>query len=324
VRFPQANVQLRRAQLVLMLAVLVPTVLMIAVGIVILAVGSSDAGHIVFGVLVLTFCTTAITGYILGSIFLGRGASLARVQNDFLSSVSHELRTPLTSIGLFIESLRDGRLSTEQQQHVLQLLGGEMGRLDRLVMRLFELSRMESGAHVFERTRLDVEDLVRDAMQVFEAATLSRPTTVPVHIDPGLVVVGDRPMLARAVSNLLINAWKYTGDDKRIELDARAVGKKWIDISVRDNGIGILPEEKISLFMEFSRSQRAVDRGTPGVGLGLAVVRAITRAHKGKVEVMAHEGPGSTFRLRLPRARVALVPTQPHARTDETGRPVSA
>src|SRR5688500_19574155 len=80
-----------------MLAVLVPTVLMIAVGIVILAVGRSDAGHIVFGVLVLTFCTTAITGYILGSIFLGRGASLVRVQNDFLSSVSHELRTPLRS-----------------------------------------------------------------------------------------------------------------------------------------------------------------------------------------------------------------------------------
>jgi two-component system, OmpR family, phosphate regulon sensor histidine kinase PhoR len=322
VRFPQANVQLRRAQLVLMLAVLVPTVLMIAVGIVILAVGSSDAGHIVFGVLVLTFCTTAITGYILGSIFLGRGASLARVQNDFLSSVSHELRTPLTSIGLFIESLRDGRLSTEQQQHVLHLLGVEMRRLDRLVMRLFELSRMESGAHVFERTRMDVQDLVRDALEGFEAATLARPTTVAVHIEPGLVVVGDRPMLARAVSNLLINAWKYTGDDKRIELDARAVGKKWIDILVRDNGIGILPEEKVSLFMEFSRSQRAVDRGTPGVGLGLAVVRAITRAHKGKVEVMAHEGPGSTFRLRLPRARMLLVATAIPA--DEPRRPVSA
>src|SRR5687767_14234264 len=174
-----------------MLAVLVPTVLMIAVGIVILAVGATDATQIVFGVLVLTFCTTAVTGYILGSIFLGRGASLARVQNDFLSSVSHELRTPLTSIGLFIESLRDGRLSVEQQQHVLQLLGVEMGRLDRLVMRLFELSRMESGAHVFERTRIDVEDLVRDAMQAFDAATLARPTIVEMRIDPGLVVVGD-------------------------------------------------------------------------------------------------------------------------------------
>src|SRR5687767_9861969 len=179
-----------------MLAVLVPTVLMIAVGIVILAVGATDATQIVFGVLVLTFCTTAVTGYILGSIFLGRGASLARVQNDFLSSVSHELRTPLTSIGLFIDSLRDGRLSTEQQQHVLTLLGAEMGRLDRLLERLFELSRMESGALIFERNRVEVADIIKDALAAFDASTLSRPTPVLMHVEPGLALVGDRAMLA--------------------------------------------------------------------------------------------------------------------------------
>ena len=302
-RHQPANVQLRRAQLVLMLAVLVPTVLLIAVGIVILAVGASEASNILFGVLVLTFCTTAVTGYILGSIFLGRGASLARVQNDFLSSVSHELRTPLTSIGLFIDSLRDGRLSVEQQKHVLGLLATEMVRLDRLLERLFQLSRMESGAHVFERRRVEVEDVVRDAVAAFDASTLGRPTPVIMNITPGLALVGDRAMLARAVSNLLVNAWKYTGNDKRIELEARAVGK-WIEICVRDNGIGVLPEERVGLFMEFSRSQRAVDRGTPGVGLGLAVVRAITRAHKGKVEVVSRPGEGSTFRLRLRRGRV--------------------
>src|SRR6185295_16558228 len=102
---------------------------MLAVGIVMIAVGNTKAGHIVAGVLVLTFCSTAITGYILGSIFMGRGASLARVQNDFLSSVSHELRTPLTSIGLFMESLRDGRLTAEEQHRVVQLLGAEVSRL---------------------------------------------------------------------------------------------------------------------------------------------------------------------------------------------------
>ena len=315
-RYQPANVQLRRAQLVLMLAALVPTVLLIAVGIVILAVGASEASNIVFGVLVLTFCTTAVTGYILGSIFLGRGASLARVQNDFLSSVSHELRTPLTSIGLFIDSLRDGRLSPEQQKHVLNLLATEMGRLDKLLERLFELSRMESGAHVFERRRVEVEDLVRDAVSAFDASTLSRPTALILNVAPGLALVGDRAMLARAVSNLLVNAWKYTGEDKRIELEIRAVGK-WIDICVRDNGMGILKEERRELFMEFSRGQRAVDRGTPGVGLGLAVVRAITRAHKGKVEVVSQPGHGSTFRIRLPRGRLeasAASTEQPPAR----------
>ncbi len=146
-----ANVQLRRAQLVLILAVLVPTLLMLAVGIVMLAVGGSDATSIAAGVLVLTFCTTAITGYILGSIFVERGASMVRVQSDFLSSVSHELRTPLTSIRLFMESLRDSRLTAHDQQRVIELLGTEVMRLETLVGRVIELSRLESGAHPFAR-----------------------------------------------------------------------------------------------------------------------------------------------------------------------------
>ena len=95
--------QLRRAQLVLMLAALVPTILMSVVGIVQLWSHSSTS-TLVTGILVLTFCTSGITGYILATIFLGKGASLVRVQNDFVSAVSHELRTPITSIRLLLES----------------------------------------------------------------------------------------------------------------------------------------------------------------------------------------------------------------------------
>src|SRR5262245_13439795 len=106
VRFPPANIQLRRAQLILMLVVLVPTIMMTAVGIIMLALGESMP-TLISGVLVLTLCTSGITGYVLTSIFVGKGASLARVQNDFVSAVSHELRTPVTSIRLLLESLRD-------------------------------------------------------------------------------------------------------------------------------------------------------------------------------------------------------------------------
>jgi two-component system phosphate regulon sensor histidine kinase PhoR len=306
VRFPPAIVQLRRAQLVLILAVLVPTVLMIAVGIVLLAVGGSEVGVIVAGVLVLTFCTTAITGYILGSIFLGRGASLAKVQSDFLSSVSHELRTPLTAIGLFIESLRNGRLSSEDQPRVLRLLETEVARMDTLVGRLLELSRLESGAHIFERARVEVAEIVREAQAAFDAATLSCPTGLAVELEPGLSLVGDRATLVQATANLLINAWKYTGVDKRISLQAWSVGR-WIEITVADNGIGIPRDERREVFEEFSRGKEATRRGTPGVGLGLALVRAVVRAHKGTVEVSSRPGGGSIFRLRLPRGRLESV-----------------
>src|SRR5689334_14371351 len=92
-----ANLFLRRAQYTLMLAALVPTALTTALGIILLAFGYSEAVAFIAGVLVLAFCASAITGYILASIFVSKGASLSRVQTDFLSSVSHELRTPLTS-----------------------------------------------------------------------------------------------------------------------------------------------------------------------------------------------------------------------------------
>ena len=125
--------------------------------------------------LVLTFCTTAITGYILGSIFVGKGASLARVQNDFLSSVSHELRTPLTSIRLFIESLRDGRLAARgPATRCSRCWAARSTASTAWSARLIELSRLESGAHVFERERVEVAELVRDALAAFDAATLSR------------------------------------------------------------------------------------------------------------------------------------------------------
>jgi two-component system phosphate regulon sensor histidine kinase PhoR len=314
-RIPRAIVQLKRAQLILLLAVLVPTVLLTGVGIAMLAIGGGRAVNVVIGVLVLTLCTGAITGYILGAIFVGKGASLARIQNDFLSSVSHELRTPLTSIRLFLDSLRDGRLPAEEQEKVLALLGGEVERLDKLVLRVLELSRLESGRHPFEREDVLVADIVRDAIGAFDAATLSAPTQVRVDVEEGLHLVGDRATLVRAVANLLINAWKYTGDDKQITLSAHGVVRH-VEIVVGDNGIGISRREQVDIFDEFARGHGAIDRGTAGVGLGLAFVRAIVRAHRGKVSVASRPGGGSSFRIRLPVGRL------PRTRTAPAGVPV--
>ncbi|HEY0706133.1 MAG TPA: sensor histidine kinase, partial [Polyangia bacterium] len=151
-------------------------------------------------------------------------------------------------------------------------------------------------------------DLAKDAIAAFDAATLKQPTPIEVQIEPNLSMVGDRATLVRAIANLLINAWKYTGPEKRIALSARRSGRRWIEITVRDNGIGVNPDERSEIFEEFARGRRAVDSGTPGVGLGLAFVRAIARAHRGKVEVSSRPNEGATFRLRLkavPRLRHA-------------------
>jgi two-component system phosphate regulon sensor histidine kinase PhoR len=292
--------QLRRAQLVLMLAALVPTVLMTGVGIVQLW-SSSSTSTLVTGILVLTFCTSGITGYILATIFLGKGASLVRVQNDFVSAVSHELRTPVTSIRLLLESLRGDRLAPAEREQVLSLLARETNRLELLVTRVLELSRLESGAHVYARDRVDVKSLIEEAIAAFDAVTLTAPTPIETQLDPDLVVIGDRATLVRAILNLLTNSWKYSGDQKKIEIDARGAGR-WIDITVHDNGTGIAPEDASSIYEQFKRGRAAHETGAPGVGLGLAFVRTIVRGQKGKLDFESR--PGDTaFRIRLPRAR---------------------
>jgi len=283
-----------------MLAVLLPTVFMLAVGIVLLATSSGSVPAIVSGVLVLTFCTSGITGYILGSIFVAKGAALARIQNDFVGGVSHELRTPLTSIHLLIESLRDGRLDVAESTQVLSLLARETERLEVLVGRVLELSRLQSS-YDYARDALDVDVIVDEAIAAFDAITLTNPTPIARRIEPHLSVTGDRPTLVRALVNLLANAWKYTGDDKRIAIAAAETGR-WIEITVRDNGMGIDPAEQRVIFEQFRRGRAASANAAPGVGLGLSFVRAIVRGHRGKLDFESRPGD-TTFRIRLKRRR---------------------
>jgi signal transduction histidine kinase len=301
VQLPPANIQLRRAQLVLMLAVLVPTVLMTGVGIILISLRSNALTSVIAGLLVLTFCTSGITGYILVSIFVTKGAGLARIQNDFTSAVSHELRTPVTSIRLLLESLRDDRLNESDRREVLTLLARETQRLETLVGRVLELSKLEAGQHVWSREPVDVRHLVDEAIAVFDVSSLSNPTPVAIDVERGLVAIGDRETLVRALGNLLHNAWKYTGEHKQIGIEAHATGRK-LEIIVRDNGIGIERDDQGSIYEQFKRGRAIHDSGIPGVGLGLAFVRTIVKGNRGRIDFVSE--PGNTaFRIRLKRQR---------------------
>ena len=300
-QLPPANIQLRRAQLVLMLAVLVPTVLMTGVGIILISLRSNALTSVIAGLLVLTFCTSGITGYILVSIFVTKGAGLARIQNDFTSAVSHELRTPVTSIRLLLESLRDDRLNESDRREVLTLLARETQRLETLVGRVLELSKLEAGQHVWSHEPVDVRDLVDEAIAVFDVSSLSNPTPVAIEVERGLVAIGDRETLVRALGNLLHNAWKYTGEHKQIGIEAHATGRK-LEIIVRDNGIGIERADQGSIYEQFKRGRAIHDSGIPGVGLGLAFVRTIVKGNRGRIDFVSE--PGDTaFRIRLKRQR---------------------
>jgi two-component system phosphate regulon sensor histidine kinase PhoR len=300
------TVLLHRARIVFMATALIPTVLMTAIGVVFVAEGGSKSVAVIGGILVLAFCTTALVGYTLGTIFVTQGAALASVQNEFLSSVSHELRTPLTSMRMFIDTLREDRVTDpEERRRCLTIITQEVARLDGLVGKLIELSKVEARHAAFERRPVLVADLVGDALASFETLRFSKDVELSVHVDRQLTVRGDRAALAQAVGNLLANAWKYTPpSDKRITVTASAEGDRVI-IAVTDNGVGVPAQEREVIFEKFRRGTAAEGTGSPGTGLGLAIVRAIVRAHKGEVGVFAGLEQGASFRITLPRWRKA-------------------
>jgi len=297
---------LHRARMIFMLTALIPTVLMTVIGIVLVAAGSRSL-TVVGGILLLAFCATALAGYVLGTIFVTRGASLAAVQNEFLASVSHELRTPLTSIRMFIDTLREGRVNDPaEKQRCLTVIHQELARLDGLVGKLFTLSKIESRHAAFDRRTIAVADVIDEALVAFEALRFGTDVDFQVNVEPDLMVFGDQAALAQAVANLLGNAWKYTPPEgKKIQISATADATH-VSIVVSDNGFGIPRTEQAVIFEKFQRGSAAMKGESTGTGLGLAVVRAIVKAHRGKVDVRSDIDQGARFRIILPRRRAEV------------------
>jgi signal transduction histidine kinase len=237
-----------------------------------------------------------------------REIRLSRLQTDFVSSVSHELRTPLTSIRLFVETLQSGRLKDPQKvQECLDLLAHETDRLSRMIERVLDWARMEAGRRVYEFESVPAAELAGDALRALRSQRLLEdgPDFVDVDVPADLPEVrADRDAIVEALLNLLQNAVKYTPPPRTIVLRGTAAGG-FVGLAVKDDGPGIPKRDRRRVFEKFyqvdtrlsSPAQGTVDRGS---GLGLSIVRAVARAHGGRVELETEVGHGSTFTLWLP------------------------
>jgi PAS domain S-box-containing protein len=224
-------------------------------------------------------------------------------RDDFLSIASHELRTPLTPIRLSVQSLkRKGQslaaVMPKGLTNQLETMDRQVGRLDTLINELLDVSRITVGRLDLELSEFDATALVREVVGRFQQEL--DWGSYKVTFDLGGPVVGrwDRLRLDQVVSNLLSNAMKYGGESKAIELRVGdcATG---VEISVRDHGAGISPEDQERIFERFERLISVRHFG--GFGLGLWIVRQIVEAHGGRVRVHSTPGEGSTFTVEVPR-----------------------
>ena len=294
----------RRIVILLVSLIVVPTALLLALGVVLLFLGGFEA-NVLMGILVLALSGATITGVILVWVFVRREANVSRLQSDFVSKVSHELRTPLTSIRMFTEtlSLREKDESTKRQ--CLASLEKETKRLQDLIDRLLDWGRMESGHREYHRTRTDLRSIVQSATDAFDPVKEKDRIELSVDLPPARVTTwADRAACSDALLNLLTNAAKYGGAPCKIDVDW-AETSKTVVLSVTDNGKGIPVAEHKRIFQKFYRMDDSLSRDQEGSGLGLAIVHHVLKAHGGRVGVDSRPGNGSTFSLIFPKTEPA-------------------
>ncbi len=278
--------------------VIVPTTLILFVGIVLMFIG--NIFNLLFGVLTVSFVLVVVTGVVLVLVFLRREANLSELQADFVSKVSHELRTPLTSIRLFVETIARSRGDKVTEDQCLGALARETERLTQVIERLLDWGRMEAGGKLLDVRDESVQAIIDAAVEAFAPVCAHQPQLVfSAHVEPGLPPVrADRGAMVDAIGNLLSNAFKYGGSPPIVQLRALRVSSG-VAIEVTDNGDGIPRVEHHRIFDKFYRIDDRLSREREGNGLGLAIVKHIVRAHHARIQVDSAEGKGSTFRIVL-------------------------
>jgi two-component system sensor histidine kinase SenX3 len=223
---------------------------------------------------------------------------LESVRRDFVDNIGHELKRPVGALSLLAETL-----AAEDDPAVVARLSrrlqNEAQRVSRVVDDLLHLSKMEAEEDP-DREAVPVHLIVAQAAERVRASAQEKGMTVNFGEPPQrLSVLGDRRLLVSAVFNLLDNAVKYSPAGSVVEVRCRRDGE-WVELRVRDHGIGIAEGDRERIFERFYRVEGARARHLGGTGLGLAIVRHVAVSHHGEVRVESEPGQGSTFVLRLP------------------------
>ena len=232
-----------------------------------------------------------------------RARRAIQIRDEFLSIASHELKTPLMSLQLQVESiemLREAQpsatLSDDKVVNKLRVVDRQVSRLTRLIQNLLSVTRIISGRIELAREPLAIEQVVEAVVGQMQDLIERSRCRLDVQIEPGLEGAWDRMHLEMVITNLLANAIKY-GAGGLVEVSGRRASNM-LELSVRDHGIGLSPDQQARIFVRFERAVPPEHYG--GLGLGLWIVQQIVAAHGGTVLVDSTPGSGSTFTVRLP------------------------
>lgn len=236
------------------------------------------------------------------------------------TDVAHELRSPLQAIQVNVEAMIDGVYPADDAH--LIIVNEEVTRLGRMVADLLELNRLESGTLPMREDVVDVGATVEGLMAKYELLFEDYGLHPVTKVASGVKVKGDAGKLSQAVTNLLSNAIRYTPEGGTITVEVTA-GNVMANISVKDTGVGLSPEEARQVFDRFWRADNSRTRDTGGLGIGLSLVKEIVQRHGGWVQVDGRKGEGACFTIHIPLYHEPVQETEPVSVT-KTGKNAKA
>ncbi len=227
----------------------------------------------------------------------GELSTVESLRRDLLANVSHDLRTPLTLITGYSQAMRD--LPGENTPENIQIIIDEANRLTLLVNDIMELSKLQSGAYEMQYKPFAFTESLRDIVERISVLTRPNDLNITFEFDRDVAILGDEKQLSRVTYNLIQNAIQHIGDDKTITV-VQKIKNKTVRVEVKDNGVGISPEELPHIWNRYYKLDRTEHNRSMGTGLGLSIVQAILKAHNARYGVESTSGCGSTFWYELP------------------------
>jgi signal transduction histidine kinase/ActR/RegA family two-component response regulator len=223
-----------------------------------------------------------------------------RHKDEFLAMLAHELRNPLAPISAGAHLLKMSPGQSQAVQEVSDIIIRQTDHLNELVNDLLDVSRLTRGVTTIKKERVDLKLVVSDALEQARPLIQNLNHRFEAHVPPEpVIVLGDYKRLVQIVANLLNNAAKYTPQGGKLDLRLKQAERQLV-LEVSDDGIGIAPEMLPHIFDLFTQAQRSPDRMQGGLGIGLALVKALVELHGGSVTVRSNRpAPGTTFTVRL-------------------------
>ena len=218
-----------------------------------------------------------------------------------ISDISHQLKTPLAALNIYNGLLQDESEASPTVKEFATLSEQELDRIETLVQNLLKITKLDAGSIVIEKTKENVADMMRDIELHFAYRARQEQKKIVLSGSDNVLLLCDRDWLTEAVDNIVKNALDHTESGDTVRITWKELSSA-VQITVKDNGCGIHPEDLHHIFKRFYRSRFSKDK--QGIGLGLPLAKAIVEAHSGTIEVDSELSRGTTFTMNF------LIPTK--------------